>query len=88
MMFFPKGEMRAAPTVIFRGSGGAVNSFRFEIAGVRNDQISVTPDTINVKKTGVFCRLSLSAGTPDDNGYRSGNGNAFCRTTFEAAAEY
>jgi len=81
-------EMRAAPTVIFRGSGGAVNSFRFEIIGVRNDQISASPDTLNIKKTGIFLRVSLSSGTPDDNGYRSGNGNAFQRTTFEASAEF
>ena len=85
---FPHGEMRAAPTVIFRGSSGAVNSFRFEIIGVRNDQISASPDTLNIKKTGIFLRISLSSGTPDDNGYRSGNGNAFQRTTFEASAEF
>ena len=85
---FPMGEMRAAPTVIFRGSGGAVNSFRFECIGVRNDQISSSIDTLNIKKTGIFLRISLGSGTPDDNCYRSGNANAFQRTTFEASAEF
>ena len=86
-VFFPYGQMRANPTMTFRGSAGAVNSFRFECIGVRNDQISTSLDTLNVKPTGFFLRISLGSGTPDDNCYRSGTGNAFQRTTFEASAE-
>ncbi len=87
------GTMRVNPTIKFYGSGsgtndGTTNQHRFEIPGTRNDQITRTPDTITVNRDGFFCRLSLPTGTPDDSGYRGGDGNAFVRMTYDATAEF
>ena len=73
----------------FFGSGsgnndGTINQHRFEIPGVRNDQISRTPDTLTANRDGFFCRFQLASGTPDDGTYRSGSGNAFVRMTYDS----
>jgi len=86
--FFPNGSMRTSPTVSFFGSFGTSNQHRFEIPGIRNDLITRSPDFLTVRSDGFFCRLSLPTGTPDDNTYRSGSGNAFVRMTFDASAEF
>ena len=85
--FYPNGSMRVNPSLTFVGSGGAVNHFRFEIPGVRNNELAVSLNTITVNLDGFFLRLSPGSGTPDDNGYRSGSGNAFHRATFFVNAE-
>ena len=86
------GTMRVNPTMRFFGSGsgnndGTINQHRFEIPGVRNDQISRTPDTLTANRDGFFCRFQLASGTPDDGTYRSGSGNAFVRMTYDANSE-
>ena len=85
--FFPNGSMRVNPTITFVGTNGAVNNFRFEIPGVRNNELAMSANTITVNLDGFFLRLSPSSGTPDDSGYRSGSGNAFHRATFFVNAE-
>ena len=85
--FYPNGSMRVNPSITFVGSGGSINHFRFEIPGVRNDELNMGANTLTVNLDGVYFRLSPGSGTPDDNGYRSGSGNAFCRATFFVNAE-
>ena len=79
--------MRANPSMTFKGSGGTVNQHRFEVPGVRNDLMTLGANTLTVNVRGYFSRLTPS-GTPDDNSYRSGSGNAFVRSNWEASAEY
>ena len=87
-VFWPGGEMRANPSITFRGSGGTVNQHRFEIPGVRNDLLTMGANTLTVNKRGYFSRLRPGSGTPDDGTYRGGFGNAFVRSNWEATAEY
>ncbi len=86
-VFFPNGSMRVNPTLRFTGNNGTINRHRFEIPGVRNDLITVAPNTLTVNLDGFFCRISVASGSPDDGTYRSGTGNAFVRLTFDVTAE-
>jgi len=86
--FWPGGTMRASPTFTIKGSSATVNQHRFEIPGVRNDLITQSPGTSTVNVRGFFIRVVLPSGTPDDASYRSGFGNAFMRTNWDASAEY
>ena len=85
--FYPNGSMRVNPSITFVGSNGSINHFRFEIPGVRNNELNMGAQTLTVNLDGVFFRLAPGSGTPDDTGYRTGSGNAFCRATFFVNAE-
>ena len=87
-VFWPGGEMRANPSLTFRGSSGTVNNHRFEIPGVNNTTLTLGANTLTVNKKGYFSRLKPGSGTPNDGIYRSGSGNAFVRSNWEATAEY
>ncbi len=87
-VFWPGGVMRANPSLTFKGSGGTVNQHRFEIPGVRNDLLTLGANTLTVNVRGYYSRLQPGSGTPDDGSYRSGFGNAFVRSNWEATAEY
>ena len=87
-VFWPGGEMRANPSLTFRGSNGTVNNHRFEIPGVNNTTLTLGANTLTVNKRGYFSRLKPGSGTPNDSIYRSGSGNAFVRSNWEATAEY
>ena len=87
-IFWPGGVMRSNPSLTFKGSGGTVNQHRFEVPGVRKDLLTLGAGTLTVNVRGYYSRLTPGSGTPDDNNYRSGSGNAFVRSNWEASAEY